>query len=349
MKKFYVRFVSLALALFFTLNCAGIGFRIEPNPGQAPSTVDISDQEAIHIQYLGTSGFLIYRDGHGLLTSPLYSNPSIFKVGFGRIAPDTIMIDRLYPNMACVKIEAILVGHAHYDHLLDVPYVALRHTPEAVIYGSASTGRLVSLADSSLIGRMKVLEQELSREGRPGHWFYLADSTLRFMAIESDHGPHALGVHVMQGEVREGLKKLPRSAWAWREGVTIAYLIDFLDDECQTVFRIHFQDATSHYPLGAPPSFAPPDTHRLDLAIVAVGSWFQVPGYPGKLLWYHQPRQVILGHWEGFFRSPLKSPRPIPYSARLRPFIPYVEANLAEDATWLLPKPGAVYTFLPTR
>jgi L-ascorbate metabolism protein UlaG (beta-lactamase superfamily) len=305
------------------------------------------DNEAIHIQYLGTAGYLIYRNGHGLLTAPLYSNPRIFKVGFGRIAPDTIMINRLYPDMDEVKIDAILVGHAHYDHLLDVPHIALRYTPEAMIYGSKSTGRLVSIADPSLTGRMKVLEEELSREARPGSWFYLADSTIRFMAIESDHGAHALGIHVMQGEVREDLRRLPRSAWAWKEGVTITYMIDFLGPEGQVDFRIHYQDATSHYPLGAPPSLAPPDTHRLDIAIVAVGSWFQVPDYPGKLLRYHQPRHVILGHWEGFFRSPLKAPRPIPYSARLRSFIPYVERNMAEDADWLLPKPGAVYTFLP--
>ncbi|UCD36710.1 MAG: MBL fold metallo-hydrolase [Fidelibacterota bacterium] len=349
MKQLFVRIVCSMLALLFALNCAGMGYRVEPDPGRSPGSVNVMDPEAVHVQYLGTSGFLIYRGGHGLLTAPLYSNPHIFKVGFGRITPDTVRINRLYPDQQDVKIEAILVGHAHYDHLLDVPYVALRHVPEAVIYGNASVARIVSAADSSLIGRMKVLEKQLSREGRPGSWFYLADSTIRFMAIESDHGPHALGIHVMQGEVRTGFKRLPRSAWAWREGMTIAYLIDFLGPDGQTDFRIHYQDATSHYPLGAPPSLAPPEIHRLDLAIVAVGSWFQLPDYPGKLLRNHQPRNIILAHWEGFFRSPLKAPKPIPYSARLRSFIPYIEENLPEDADWLLPRPGAVYTFLPAR
>lgn len=213
--------------------------------------------------------------------------------------------------------------------------------------GNESTERIVAAADVSLAGRMVVPDAELSRDGQPGVWFYLADSTIRVMAIESDHGPHALGIHVMQGEVREGLKKVPKCAWAWKEGEVFAYLIDFLGSDGATDFRIHYQDATSHYSLGAPPGLAPYDTHRVDLAIVCVGSWFQVPDYPGALLREHRPRHVILGHWENFFRSSLKPPRPIPFSTRFRAFIPYIEANLPDDADWLLPRPGAVYWFTP--
>ncbi|MFB0515641.1 MAG: MBL fold metallo-hydrolase [Candidatus Neomarinimicrobiota bacterium] len=344
------RATGIALLLLFSLNCAGMAYRVAPDPGLEPLTpADLPYSEVIQVQYLGTGGYLFQRDGYGLLTGSLYSNPGLLRVGFWHISADTVLINQLHPHRPKVRVEAILIGHAHYDHLLDVPYVAYSFDQEATIYGNASVGRIMAAANSSLWKRTKVLDTELAREGLPGVWFYVADSTIRFMAIESDHGPHALGIHVMRGEVKEGLKAVPKCAWAWREGETFAYLIDFLSPEGSIDFRIHFQDATSHYPLGAPPDFAPQDTHRIDLAIVSVGSWFQVPDYPGAFLRNHQPRHVILGHWENFFRSPLKPPRQILYSTRLWSFIPYIERNLPADADWLLPKPGATYWFTPAR
>jgi len=149
--------------------------------------------------------------------------------------------------------------------------------------------------------------------------------------------------------VREGLKAVPKRAWAWKEGKTFAYLIDFLGPDRSIDFRIHYQDASSRFPLGAPPHFAPPDSHRIDLLYVTVGAWFGTPDYPGAVLRNHQPRHVILGHWENFFRSPLKPPRGIFRMTRLRALIPCVERELLPDADWIVPLPGAVYRYLPVR
>ena len=346
----FLRAAGMALLLVFSLGCAGIGPRILPDPGVEPLTPDDpSYEETIQVQYLGTGGNLLWRGRHGLLTAPLYSNPGLLRVGLWHIYPDTALINRLHPRFPEVKVEAILVGHAHYDHLLDVPYIARRHETAATIYGNVSMQRIVAVADPSLLDRVKVLDEELARGGRPGTWVYLADSTIRFMAIESDHGPHLFGIHAMKGEVREGLKAMPRSAWDWREGKTFAYLIDFLGPGGGVDFRIHFQDASSHYPLGAPPDFAPPDSHRLDLAITCVDTWFQVPDYPEAPIRNHRPRHVILGHWENFFRSPLKPPWTRFSSLRLRRSIPSVLDAFAVDADWIVPLPGRVYRYRPVR
>lgn len=342
-------YLALFGMLLLSLNCAGLRPGIDPDPGLAAAELAVPrDDETIYIQYLGSGGNLIYRNGYGVLTAPIYSNPSTLRVGFGSIKPDTHRINMMYPRVPGVKVEAILVGHAHYDHLLDVPHIAERHALEAVIYGNTSVYRIISAAGRHLGERTHFLDEELSRDGRPGDWIYLADSTLRVMGIASDHGPHALGIHVMQGEVRDNLTRMPRSAWAWREGQTIAYLIDFLGPDGEVDFRIHHQDATSHYPMGAPPVLAPPDAHQLDVAIVAVGSWRQTPDYPDALLRNHRPGCVFLGHWETFFRSPDKPPKPLPVSAWLPAFVRNVEANLHDDSYWLLPTPGATYAFLPS-
>lgn len=345
-----LRAVGLVWIVLVSLNCSGVPTRYQPDPGVPVLTPhEPAYEETIQLRYLGAGGYLIRRGKHAILTAPLYTNPGWLRVGLGWIAPDTALIDRLHPATSTGEVGAILVGHAHYDHLLDVPYIARKYHPEAKIYGSRSMARLVVAADPRLEVRVKVLEEEAARGGQPGKWFYLADSTIRFMAIESDHGAHYRGIHLMKGEVEANLQRVPTRAWGWKEGETLAYLIDFLGPQGAIDFRIHYQDAFSHYPLGAPPDFAPPDSHRLDLAITCVDTRFQVPGYPEALLRNHRPRYVIFGHWENFFRSPLKPPWTRSSSLRVRRFIPGVLDALPPDTDWIVPLPGALYRYRPAK
>ncbi|MEE9161957.1 MAG: hypothetical protein V3U35_03210 [Candidatus Neomarinimicrobiota bacterium] len=330
--------------LLLTLGCAATGVR--PDPGvPAAGAAEAPVEDVIQVQYLGTAGYVFRRGRYALITAPLYSNPGLLRVVFGRIAPDTVL---MHPPLPGIEVKAILIGHSHYDHLLDVPMIAADYHPQAVLYGSESARRILTVADPSLVARIKVLESELARSGQPGAWVYLADSSIRIMAIESDHGAHALRIHVMRGEVQPGLTRAPRSAWNWREGKTAAFVIDFLGPGGEINFRIHYQDAASRFPLGAPPDFTPGDTHRVDLAILSVGAWAEVRRYPAALLDHIRPRHVILGHWENFFRSPLKPPRQILATTQLWLLIPYIKRHMPADGDWLLPLPGAVYHFLPT-
>ena len=92
--------------------------------------------EVISVTYLGTSGIVVEHGNHALLTATFFSNPRLagrangfqWLQGGPRIAPDTPIIERLLPRSAD-RALAILVGHGHYDHLLDVPYIA---TPRRV-------------------------------------------------------------------------------------------------------------------------------------------------------------------------------------------------------------------------
>ncbi len=332
--------------LLLTMGCAATG--VKPNPGvPAAEALEATAEDVIQVQYLGVAGYVFRRGRQALLTAPHYTNPGLLRVIFGRIAPDTVLIRSLHPPLPGVEVGAILIGHAHYDHLLDISTIANEYHPQATLYGSESARRILMAADTSLVVRMKVLGPELARDGQPGAWVYLADSSIRFMAIESGHGPHFLRIHLMQGEVKPGLTRVPRSAWNWKEGQTAAFIIDFLAPDGDIDFRIHYQDAATRFPLGAPPDFGPGDTHRIDLAILSVGAWARVRNYPAALLEHSRPRHVILGHWENFFRSPLKPPRQIFTTTQLWLLVPYIEDHLPADGHWLLPLPGAIYHFLP--
>ena len=96
----------------------------------------------ISVTYLGTSGLLIEHRGHVLLTAPFFSNPrlGLVRPKFSRllrrsprIAVDTQMVERWLPKSADLT-SVILVGHAHYDHLMDDPYIATRRALASRIY-----------------------------------------------------------------------------------------------------------------------------------------------------------------------------------------------------------------------
>ena len=315
-----------------------------PTPGSLP-LAEPSGKFAgtVEMRYLGSAGYLFRRGDHALITGPHYTNPHWLRVGLWRIQPDTALIDWLHPQLSASAVEAILVGHAHYDHLLDVPYIARKHHPQATVYGNPSAINLTLAAEPSLAGRVVSLDDEVSRDGAVGEWQYVSDGRIRFMALAAEHGPHAFKVRVMKGRVTEVPRKLPRSAWRWKEGETLTYLIDFMGEDRQTVdFRIYYADATTPGRKGLPPELDGADRHRIDLAILCVGSAHSLKGYPETFMDNYNPRAVVLGHWENFFRNPVEGVFRM-RTTHLNEFIEIVEERLAADARWILPRPGSTY------
>ena len=59
-------------------------------------------------------------------------------------------------------------------------------------------------------------------------------------------------------------------ATSWREGLTVTYLIDFLDDDGSIAFRVYYQDAPSDGPVG-PIAGRLISTYLLWLLVVEIG------------------------------------------------------------------------------
>src|SRR5689334_18174313 len=106
----------------------------------------------VSVTYLGVGGFLIVWQGRSILTGPSFTNPradsvapSAFYFFRGSAPPihaNPELIDRLLPASAD-NASMILVGHGHYDHLLDVPYIATRRARDAQILGGPSVGHML--------------------------------------------------------------------------------------------------------------------------------------------------------------------------------------------------------------
>lgn len=274
------------------------------------------------VQYLGVGGFLLKRGSDVILTAPLYSNPSILEVAFNHdVRSDPDVIDRLFPQDADAA-KAILVGHSHYDHLMDVPYVALHRAKGADIYGSETAARLLApivpaLRAKAPATRIVPLDHVAGDAKSPGLW-QTVGSGARFMALRSEHSPLftlklrvpferdvSIPFHLWRGGgLSEDAKELPRTASEWLQGPVFAFVIDFLDAAGRPAFRIYYQDSGNEEGIRAIPE-ALLKEKGVDLAIVCLGGDTEaLAGRPVEdILKTLKPQAVVVAHWENFFVS----------------------------------------------
>jgi hypothetical protein len=314
----------------------------------------------IAVTYLGVSGLLIEHRHRVLLTAPFFSNPSFGQVrprvrkllrSTPRITADTATIERLLPRDAD-RATTILVGHGHYDHLMDVPYIATHRAQSATIYGGPSVRHML-MGDSSLRangGRrvVSISEALVGRPRRRGQWFYSSDSAYRFMALMAGHAPTYRAwkqVYTFtSGTVDSDLDSLPRTAAEWKLGEPYSYIIDVLDDRTrEPVFRIYFQDAPSEPPLGFPPIEVLAE-RPVDLVVLCAATSSNVSNTPDSLLRVLNPRHVMLGHWEDFFRSQTL-PAQLGPGTDLDALRESLQRSLDPAADWVMPLPRSTFYF----
>lgn len=293
--------------------------------------------DEITIEYLGVGGWLMRMGATAFMTAPFFSNPGFLDVGLGRIEVDSVAIEQFLPPVE--DVAAILVGHAHYDHLMDIPYILRRRAPDARLYGSRTAVNLLHGDPDLNPDRLISVEEGAGSHEESGEWVYLEDRRVRFMALQSGHAPHFLQIELYEGEVEEPADELPNRAGGWKRGLPLAYLIDFLSPQGEVLYRIHYQDAAAAPPLGfLPENF---DGVPVDLAILCPPGYEEVSGYPGEILDALSPSKVLLGHWEDFFTSrtePLRGVR----GTDMNGFIERLEESLPQEAEWRILEPGSV-------
>lgn len=358
----------IVIALLLPVGCRPpitIYNQVESRPqavGCAPATCG-DPERLISITYLGVSGLLIEHQGHVLLTAPFFSNPSLAMVrprltrllrSSPRISADTQAIDKMLPRSAD-RATAILVGHGHYDHLMDIPYIATKRATASKVYGGPSVRHML-MGDSALRSDggqrlVAIPEASVGRPKRRGVWYYTEDSAYRFMALIAAHAPTLRqwkrSYTFTIGSVDVDLDSLPHTAAEWKLGEPYAYLIDVLAAGTgKAVFRIYFQDAPSEPPLGFPPSELL--TERVvDVAVLCAATSSNVSNTPDSLLAVLKPRQVIVAHWEDFFRSQTL-PSQLSPATDLDAFRESLRKSLPRSAGWVMPLPQTTFRFRET-
>jgi L-ascorbate metabolism protein UlaG (beta-lactamase superfamily) len=224
---------------------------------------------AVRIRWLGTAGHVIETATTTVLIDPFLSRPTLMALA-RPIAPDPAAIGARLP----ARVDAVLCGHSHFDHLLDAPYIA--RTTGARIAGSATTcafARAGGVPEAQLV--------EIPPNGRT---FTVGDATIRY--IPSRHGRVGFGVP-FPGEVTAP-PPLPASFWHYRMGGAFGLLIEVGG---LRIYHNGSADLVDAELAGA----------RADVLLVGLAGRGGTRGYLQRLYDALGPRLVVPTHHDAFF------------------------------------------------
>lgn len=233
----------------------------------------IPPREPIALTYLGVAGWQLEANGKTILTDPYFSRPADPNQP---LVPDAAAIAAHAP----VRADLIVVGHSHYDHLLDVADVAKRTGAEVI--GSLSTIR-VAIASGVPEGQLTGIAGGEDLE-RPGF-------TVR--VIRSLHS--MIGAADTLGEIAEA-PPLPMPQSGYKAGGTFAYLIRIAGREVLVLSTANFIEAEL---AGVHP----------DIAIIAPGLREQIRDYSCRLIHVlGDPPIVLATHFDDWKHAPADHP-----------------------------------------
>jgi L-ascorbate metabolism protein UlaG (beta-lactamase superfamily) len=318
--------------------------------------LDSKGQKSISFYYSGCAGFLIKKGNDAVLNDPFFSNQGpLSTLPFQTLATDTIAVSKYFKKNFGQNtdqkgvIKALLATHTHYDHVLDIPHIyhSSLNRDSVLVLGSAGLKNLLMAAQAhyqSTISQdhIKVIDKNLAADSaRSGQWFYTTNKRIKILPIITSHAPHFFGLKMYKGKIDSLLTQVPTKASAYKEGQSLAYLIDFLSENDQIDFRVYVQGSANSVDLGYPPS-AILAQKQIDVAILCVASFAYTTRHPEAILERLKPRFILLSHWENFFKPHQiidNRPLSVPFT-NVEKFLQKIQTiadNAPQKPAWLLP------------
>lgn len=280
---------------------------IHPLAGQ--NAVPRETNRQVVLKYLGTAGWEISDGTTVILIDPYLSRingPQPPGYPYPRMSGDTRPVyawdDIAVPDTVAIdshikRADFILVTHAHYDHDLDVPHIALK--TRATVIGNESIGNVMRA--------YRVPETQLITV-RGGEDYEFGVFSLR--VIPSIHS--ALGhKHYFSSERAPSGMKAPLTLRQMHpEGGTLAYLIRFQGHEILAFGSMNYIEREI-------------EGLRPDVVLVGAGaSRSEIHDYTGRLMRdLNFPALVLPTHWDNFLA---------PYGATQQPAIDALQSFVQE-------------------
>lgn len=241
--------------------------------------------------FLGVSSILIDDGERQVLIDGFFSRPSPLTWPFN-LHPNEKRIAEVMKRAQICRLDAIVVGHAHHDHVLDAPDIAKK--TGAVVAGSRSVGMVAR-------GRGRALPPEKILQLNPGDT--LVCGRFRILAIASRHPPGFLP----SGEI---VKPVSRDAGvtAYGAGANLAFYVQHPDHVRTLIVP------------SADPDIVLPATLEADTVMLGVGflgheSKERMTQYWRRTVVATKAQKVAPIHWDnlsGELAKPLRlAPRPI--------------------------------------
>ena len=241
------------------------------------------------LKYLGAAGWEITNGTTTILVDPYLSRingPAPPGGGSGHpIAGDMrrsyAWTDIVTPDIAAIdahiqRADFVLVTHTHYDHILDVPHIALK--TRATVIGTEST--------ENVMRAYGVPEEQLITV-RGGEDYQFRAFSLRI--IPSIHSPLDHKHYFSSATAPPGMKEPLTLEQIHPEGGTLAYLIRFPEHQILAFGGMNYIEREI---VGLEP----------DVVLMGAGaSRKEIYDYTGRLMRdLHYPALVLPTHWDNF-------------------------------------------------
>jgi len=222
---------------------------------------------SLTLRWLGVAGIELTADGYTLLIDPYLTRISFWRQWVGRVRPNRALLQTHLPHA-----DAILITHAHIDHLLDAPEIA--HRTGATLYGSANAVQIAALSGLS--------SAQLVQIG-PGDRLALGPFTVQVEVSEHvpvpGYGPKPL---------KRGLRAPLRA-------------VDYQMDICYRMLI-----AIDGYRLLTDPGVRPDDVPEADLLFLYPHHDADLAEWLRRV----RPRAIWLTHWDDMWRPISRPLRP---------------------------------------
>lgn len=242
---------------------------------QLPQTLfSTAEERRVTVRWLGTAGFEIRAGGASILIDPYVTRAGYGACLWRPLVPDLSQIARITP-----QADAIIVGHTHFDHALDVPAIAQR--TGAMVYGSKSA---IALCRASLVPDPKLVNVE--RE--PGSEPVTAEvGPFRLRFAPSAHSRFAMGRVPFPGEIMD-CDQVPLRTERYRCGAVFRVEIEVFGRRI-----VHLGSAELVERAACP--------KEVDLLLLCVAGWQSSEQFPERVARALDPKAVLLSHWDNFF------------------------------------------------
>ena len=230
----------------------------------------------VKITWLGTAAHVVSTETTTVLVDPYVSRHRIRRLLTAAIGPDERAIERWIPK----KVDAILCGHSHFDHLLDAPRIAQK--TGAKLVGSATTcafARAHGVPDAQLA----LIPPEGSR-------VKVGDIGIRF--VPSKHGRIALGRVPFDGVVTRP-PRLPARMWHYKMGGAFGIVMNAAGVRVYHNGSADLVDAEL-------------DGERADVLLVGLAGRQATRDYLERLVAALSPEIIVPTHHDAFF-APLEA------------------------------------------
>lgn len=236
------------------------------DPRDYASSPAPAQPQNLKIKYLGTAGFILSDQNRTVVLDPFISRPNLLDTLTKPLLSDPQLVHQYIS-----KADDVLIGHAHYDHILDAPEICKQ--TGARLIGSGATlmyGRSAGLPESQM------LEVKGHEEIACGNWM--------IKGLPSIHGKALFGRIPLAGDMTAP-PTFPPKFHQLKHGQVLNWWIDTGHLKIVHIDSADFLD--EHL-----------STVKADIVcLCAIGRKYR-PNYVKDVLNYLKPQYVIPCHWD---------------------------------------------------